>query len=64
MTRVPDASGYRITLDTPDDLHLITVLIEDFAAHTLGVDAIIAVLDEHPELSSINLHVEQKKLGQ
>ena len=64
VTRVPDASGYRITLDTPDDLRLITVLIEDFAAHTLDVDAIISVLDEHPELSSINLHVEQKKLGQ
>ena len=63
VTRQVDASAYRITLDTAEDLRLIRSLIEDFDAHTLAVDEIIAVLDAYPDLARINAHVEQKKLG-
>jgi spore coat polysaccharide biosynthesis protein SpsF len=61
--RPTDASGYRVTLDTPEDLRLIRTLIEDYAAASLGVEELICLLDQHPELVRINQHVEQKKLG-
>ena len=59
-----DASAYRITLDTPDDLTVIRSLIEQYDAARLDAEGIIAVLDEHPELVAVNAHIEQKKLGQ
>ena len=64
LTRRSDASAYRVTLDTPDDLALIRVLIEEYDAQRLDGEQIIALLDAHPELVEINRHVEQKKLGQ
>lgn len=64
FTRDDDKSGYRITLDTPDDLRLIRALIEDHSAHRLDCDEIVAVLDAHPELVLINARVEQKRLHQ
>lgn len=59
-----DASSYRVTLDTPDDLALIRLLIEEYDATTLDVEQLIALLDEHPELVAVNAHIEQKKLGE
>ena len=59
-----DKSGYRVTLDTPDDLEVIRRLIEDHGAHRLGCAEIIALLDQHPEIAGLNQHVEQKKLGE
>lgn len=64
LSRTADASSYRVTLDTADDLALIRALIEDHGAAALDVDQIVAVLDEHPELVALNAHIEQKKLGQ
>lgn len=64
LSRTADASQYRVTLDTADDLRLIRTLIEEYDAATLDVDQVVAVLDQHPELVAINAHVEQKKLGQ
>jgi len=64
LTRDPDASFYRVTLDTPEDLEVIRTLIEQYEALGLGVDQIIDVLSQHPELVGLNAHVEQKKLGQ
>ncbi len=64
LTREPDASSYRVTLDTPEDLEVIRTLIERYDALVLDVDQIIDVLGQHPELVSLNAHVEQKKLGQ
>lgn len=64
VARTVDASPYRVTLDTADDLTLLKALIEDFNAAHLSADEIIAVLDAHPDLVSINAHIEQKKLGE
>lgn len=58
-----DHSGYRVTLDTEDDLELIRALIEEYDAAGLGCAGIVRVLEAHPELVAINAHVEQKKLG-
>ena len=59
-----DASAYRITLDTPEDLQLLRTLIEDHDAHRLDTAGLVALLDDHPELVAINAQIEQKKLGQ
>lgn len=57
-----DKSSYRVTVDTTEDFELIKRLIEGHQAHTLGVDKIVAILDEEEELVAINAHIEQKKL--
>ncbi|MFS4461109.1 cytidylyltransferase domain-containing protein [Bdellovibrio sp. HCB2-146] len=57
-----DKSGYRITLDESDDLKLLKVLIEEYDADKMGMEAIVQLMDLHPELVQINAHVEQKKI--
>jgi spore coat polysaccharide biosynthesis protein SpsF len=57
-----DKSGYRITLDTPEDFELLRILIEEHHADKLSAQEIITVLDAHPELVAINAQIEQKKL--
>ena len=59
-----DASAYRLTLDTPDDLRLLRTLLEEYDAARLDAAGLVALLDAHPELVALNAHVEQKKLGQ
>ena len=59
-----DRSAYRVTLDTEQDLALITALVVDHGAARLDCGQIIEVLDRHPELVALNAQVEQKKLGQ
>lgn len=63
VTNRVDASAYRVTLDTPDDLVLIRTLIEEHSAAALDALQIIGLLESHPELVQLNAHVEQKKLG-
>lgn len=63
ITRDDDASRYRLTLDTSEDLVLIRELIENHGAADLSVEEIVGVLDRHPGLVAINALVEQKKLG-
>jgi spore coat polysaccharide biosynthesis protein SpsF len=57
-----DASRYRITLDTPDDLLLIRKLLEEHHCAELSAAEIIAVMDANPHLFEINRHIEQKKV--
>lgn len=64
ITRKADASGYRVTLDTPEDFRLLKALFEDHNAETFDADRLISVLTRHPELAAINAEIEQKKLGQ
>ncbi|MGN8024955.1 cytidylyltransferase domain-containing protein [Microbacterium sp. 22242] len=63
VVRTPDASRHRVTLDTADDYALLRRLIEEHDAARLDADALIRILDAHPELTALNAHVEQKKLG-
>ena len=58
--RAEDRSGYRITLDTADDLEALRSLVEGHRAAGLDADGIIALLDEHPEVVALNAHVAQK----
>lgn len=62
LTQPEDKSAYRVTLDTPEDLELIRLLIQDYQAHQLDAGAISRLLDAHPELVRINAMIEQKKV--
>lgn len=62
MTRQPDRSAYRLTVDTPEDFELIKTLIEQHHAAALTADQLIGLLDAHPELVALNAHIEQKKI--
>lgn len=59
-----DGSQYRLTLDTEDDRVLLTTLIEQYGAAQLDCAALVAVMEKHPELHALNVHIEQKKLGE
>lgn len=54
-------SHLRITVDTPEDFELIKQLIEKYNAENLSYNEIETLLNQHPELTSINKHIEQKK---
>lgn len=62
LKQAEDNSSFRLTLDEQDDWILLKTLIEDYHADKLGYDAIINLLKAHPELSSMNSHIEQKKV--
>ncbi len=56
---------YRLTVDTPEDLQLISMIIKrlypvkpDFSIHD-----ILVLLKENPEWKEINSHVKQKVVG-
>jgi spore coat polysaccharide biosynthesis protein SpsF len=55
---------YRLTLDTEEDRLLLTELLENHGASSLGCAELVAILAEHPELVALNAHIEQKKLGE
>jgi spore coat polysaccharide biosynthesis protein SpsF len=55
-------SDLRITVDTKDDLKLITTLITEYKADGLSYVEIESILRSHPELVKINSHIEQKKV--
>jgi spore coat polysaccharide biosynthesis protein SpsF len=62
VRRSADRSQYRVTLDTAEDLELISRLIEEHGAAALGGDDVIAVLDAHPELVALNAAVVQREI--
>lgn len=62
VLRSEDRSNYRLTVDTAEDFELIRQLIEHYQADALSTDALLALLDAHPELVELNAHIEQKKL--
>jgi len=57
-----DHSGLRITVDTEDDLRLVKELITKYGADKLSYNEIEALLLQHPELTAMNSHIEQKKI--
>jgi spore coat polysaccharide biosynthesis protein SpsF len=61
ITCPTDRSNYRLTVDTAEDFALLKALIEQHRADQLGTNALLALLDAHPELVALNAHIEQKK---
>lgn len=56
-------SHYRMTIDTPEDYEMLKVLIGTYQAHLLNYQSIIDLFDKHPEISTINQHINQRKFG-
>lgn len=61
QARPTNASQYRLTVDTPEDFQLISTLLVDYNAGNLNDEAIIQIMETHPELNEINAEIEQKK---
>jgi spore coat polysaccharide biosynthesis protein SpsF len=59
-----DDSRLRLTVDEQADFDLIRVVIEQYGAAELDSRALADLLYAHPDLVTINAHVEQKKLGE
>ena len=59
-----DMSKYRWTVDTSEDLELITKILESLYLNnpTFKTDDILHLLDRHPEWKQINAHIQQKIL--
>lgn len=57
-----DYSSLRWTVDTPEDLEFVSKVYDRLHARRLGhsMENTLAVLEEFPELATINAHVEQK----
>jgi spore coat polysaccharide biosynthesis protein SpsF len=59
-----DQSQHRWTVDTPEDLELITKIIQGLypIKFDFGLADILNLLNNHPEWKLINAHIEQKKI--
>jgi spore coat polysaccharide biosynthesis protein SpsF len=57
-------SGYRLTVDTPEDFALVSRIIETLYPKNpnFGIEDIVALLEAEPELAKINAEVRQKKV--
>jgi len=60
-----DKSMHRWTVDTPEDYQLIKTIYAKLnqAGGVFSTAAVLDLLRQHPDLSQINAHIEQKKLG-
>jgi spore coat polysaccharide biosynthesis protein SpsF len=56
-----DRSNYRVTLDTAEDLELISRLLEEHDAAALDCAGLIGMLDDHPELAALNAGIAQRE---
>lgn len=61
LTGRPDLSNHRWTVDTQEDLDLITAIIEG-VEQPRTTKHILQLFKRHPELMKINAHVEQKSI--
>jgi len=55
-----DYSGYRITLDTPEDYELIQIIYKELYPSKLDIEHVVALLDNNTALIEINKHIKQK----
>jgi spore coat polysaccharide biosynthesis protein SpsF len=59
-----DLSGYRWTLDTPEDFEMLTKIFEAFDGAPPGTSQVLAFLEKNPKVAQINSEVRQKALGE
>ncbi len=61
-----DLSHYRWTLDTPEDYELIKIIYDNLYDQNalFGMDDILELLAENPDINQINAHIQQKNLGE
>jgi spore coat polysaccharide biosynthesis protein SpsF len=59
----PEGAGLRLTVDTEDDYAVVRAVFEALYAGdpAFGLDAVLDLVAERPELLALNAHVEQKR---
>ena len=59
---VPSLSHHRWTVDTPEDLALVTLILETLYVKNphFRLQDILDLLEKHPDWSTLNAHVQQK----
>lgn len=62
VTNSVDYSGYRLTVDTPQDLALIRQIYDHFGHGGFSWGAIITLLQAHPDWLDLNRDVTQKSV--
>ena len=62
VIRSSDASRYRLTLDTRDDLLLLRRIVEHHDAALMNAEELIGLLESRPDLVEINANVSQTPL--
>lgn len=62
ITREPDLSAHRWTVDTPEDFKLVSHILRELypMRPAFTVDDVLALLDQHPDWVDINRHVHQQ----
>jgi spore coat polysaccharide biosynthesis protein SpsF len=63
LTYSGNNSQYRLTVDTEEDLELVSWVINSFSDFNYTLEEILHLLKSNPEKALINAHIEQKKLG-
>jgi spore coat polysaccharide biosynthesis protein SpsF len=63
-TPIPNASGHRWTLDTPEDFALLDKIFNALGDRAAGAgwQDVLALVEAHPQWADINRHVTQKSL--
>lgn len=62
LARADDQSRHRLTVDTQEDLILVSLLIEHLYPKEFTLNDLLRALQENPEWEKINSHIEQKPL--
>jgi len=65
LTSEENLGHYRWTLDTPEDWELVETIYKRFSGHDdFGWLDVLALLDREPELTELNVHVQQKTISE
>jgi spore coat polysaccharide biosynthesis protein SpsF len=62
ITREPDLSALRLTVDTPEDLQIIRWIYDAIGHDRFTLDDVLDVLRRKPEWAEFNRHVQQKSV--
>ena len=64
LTFMPASSGYRVTLDTPEDAALLDQVAALLPSKPPSWRDVVRILDERPDIVGLNAHIEQKALSE
>lgn len=66
LTRTPNLSQHRWTVDTPEDFELVRRILETLYPHKpyFEMSDVLALLAKHPDWVAINRHIAQKTVSQ
>ncbi len=59
---VTNFNHLRWTLDTPDDWVLIRTIIEQYKGETLSYSQLLEIIENSPDLATLNIHIKQKEI--